>query len=98
MPNNFQNNIRFKNVPEQRVDEFDFVGGLITDAHETKLKPDQSPDLANVIYNDTGSIKTRRGYLRYNGTPMGAASDEANTGTSTGTISVRSRRLCGANV
>lgn len=82
----FQQNIRFRNVPEQRIDEFNFVGGLVTDAHETKLEPTQSPDLANIIFNDTGSIKTRNGYLRYNGTPQGAASDQANTGAATGDL------------
>lgn len=66
--------------------EFDFVGGLVTDAHETKLKTNQSPNLANTIYNETGSIKTRNGYRRYNTTPIGAASDQANTGASAGTV------------
>jgi len=77
--------IRFASKPEKRLDEFNFVGGLFTDAHETKLQPNQSPNLQNIIYNDTGSIKTRNGYTRYNGDPVGASSDEANTGASTGT-------------
>lgn len=88
MPVNYQQNIKFQNVPEERIDEFQFVGGLVTDPHETKLQPSQSPNLANVIFNDTGSIKTRNGYLRYNGDPVGSSSDESNTGTSTGTIEI----------
>lgn len=86
MPTSFQQNLRFRSVPEEKIEEFNFDGGLKTDAHETKLEQNQSPDMANVLFNDTGSIKTRNGYLRYNGTPQGATSDEANTGASTGTI------------
>lgn len=88
MPVNFSQNIRFRNVPEQQLAEFDFVGGLVTDKHETKLEPNQSPDMANVIFNDTGSIKTRDGYLRYNGNPVGVSSDQSNTGASTGSLSI----------
>lgn len=88
MPLSFSQDINFRNIPEQRIDEIDFVGGLVTDKHETKLENNQSPDMANVIFNDTGSIKTRNGYLRYNGDPVGASSDEANTGTSTGTVTL----------
>jgi len=89
-PLSFQQNLRFRNVPEDRIDEFDFIGGLVTDAHETKLKPNQSPDLANVIFNDTGSIKTRNGHLRYNGDPIGVSADQSNTGASTGSIAIDS--------
>lgn len=88
MPTNFTQTLRFRPTKEQRLDEYDFVGGLITDAHETKLKPEQSPDMANTIFNDTGSIKTRSGYLRYNGTPQGAAADQSNTGASTATVAI----------
>lgn len=88
MPNNFQQKIQFRTAPEQRLDEFDFVGGLVTDKHETKLDPNQSPDLANIIFNDTGSIKTRNGYLRYNGNPIGASADQSNTGASTGSLAI----------
>lgn len=84
----FQQNIRFSPIREERVDEFNFVGGLITDAHETKLEPNSSPNLANVLFNDTGSIKTRKGYVRYNTNPVGAASTEANTGASTGSLAI----------
>lgn len=88
MPVSFQKNLKFSPKPETRLDEFDFIGGLVTDAHETKLKPNQSPNLQNVIFNDTGSIKTRNGYSRYNTTPIGAASDQANTGASAGTTEI----------
>ena len=88
MPTNFAQNIRFKNIPEQKIEEFNFTGGLFTDAHETKLKPSQSPDLANVTFNDTGSIKTRNGYARYNANPVGAAADQSNTGASTGSLAI----------
>lgn len=88
MPVNLKRDIRFRSQPEQVVEEFDFVGGLVTDAHETKLQPSQSPNLANVIFNDTGSIKTRNGYLRYNTDPIGIASDQANTGASTGSLAI----------
>lgn len=88
MPTSFQQKLRFQHVPEERLDEFDFVGGLVKDAHETKLQPNQSPDLANVVFNETGSIKTRNGYLRYNDTPQGAAADQSNTGASTGSLAI----------
>lgn len=88
MPTNFTQTLKFTPVKEQRLDEYDFVGGLITDAHETKLKPEQSPDLANVIFNDTGSVKTRNGYVRYNGTPQGAAADQSNTGALADTVNL----------
>lgn len=88
MPVNLSKNIRFKSQPEQVEQEFNFIGGLVTDAHETKLQPNQSPNEHDVVYNDTGSIKTRNGYLRYNTDPIGSASDEANTGASTGTVTL----------
>lgn len=88
MPLSFSQNIKFKPAKEQRLDEFDFVGGLLTDAHETKLKPEESPDMANCVLNDTGSVKTRRGYLRYNGTPQGAAADQSNTGAAAATVNI----------
>ena len=88
MPLSFQDGLKFQTKPETRLDEFDFIGGLVTDAHETKLEPNQSPDIENVSFNQTGSIKTRNGYLRYNNDPVGAASDEANTGASTGTLTI----------
>lgn len=88
MPLSFAQNVKFQNVPETPVEEYSFVGGLVTDAHETKLGPNQSPDLANVLFNDTGSIKTRSGYLRYNGTPAGASADQSNTGASTGSLAI----------
>ena len=88
MATSFQQRVNFKAQPEQVVEEFNFDGGLVLDKHETKLKPNQSPDLSNVIFNDTGSIKTRNGSLRYNTDPVGATSDEANTGASTGTLTI----------
>lgn len=88
MPKTFQQNIKFRSVPEQVVDEVEFSGGLITDKHETKLEPNQSPDMANVVFNETGSIKTRNGYLRYNGNSVGAAADQSNTGASTGSLAI----------
>lgn len=93
MPTQYTQNIKFRNVPEQQVSignqpSINFDGGLVTDKHETKLEVNQSPDLANVLFNNTGSIKTRNGYTRYNGDPIGASSDEANTGTSTGTLTI----------
>lgn len=84
----FQSQVKFKNVPEEKLEEFRFNGGLITDKHETKLNSSQTPSLANVVYSDTESIKTRNGYTRYNNDSVGAVSDESNTGTSTGTISL----------
>lgn len=88
MPLSFQRRIKFAPKPEKILEEFNFDGGLFTDAHETKPKSNQSPDLANVVFNDSGSIKTRNGYLRYNTTPVGAASDQANTGASAGTVEI----------
>lgn len=88
MPLSFQQNIKFSPIREERLDEFNFVGGYITDAHETKLEPNSSPNLANVLFNNTGSIKTRNGYSRYNTTPVGASSDQTNFGASTGTLAI----------
>lgn len=88
MPVTYSQNIKFRNVPEERVEEFQFTGGLVTDPHETKLQPNQSPNLENVIFNDTGSIKTRNGYLRYNVNPIGVSSDQSNTGSSTGSLAI----------
>jgi hypothetical protein len=88
VPTNFQQKLRFRNIPEERIDEFNFVGGLVTDVHETKLQQNQSSDMANVVFSDTQSIKTRNGYIRYNGSPVGAASDVSETGASTGSLAI----------
>jgi hypothetical protein len=88
MPTNFQQQTRFKSVREQKIEEFNFTGGLVTDEHETKLNSSQSPDLANVRFNTTGSIKTRNGQLRYNTNPVGATADQSNTGASTGSLAI----------
>lgn len=88
MPTSFRRNIKFQPKQEGRLDEFNFVGGLFTDAHETKLQSNQSPNLQNVTFNETGSIKTRNGYTRYNGDPIGIASDQSNTGASAGTLAI----------
>jgi len=88
MPTNLRRDIRFQQKQEERLDEFSFVGGLFTDAHETKLQSNQSPNLQNVMFNETGSIKTRNGYTRYNGNPIGITSDQSNTGASAGTLAI----------
>lgn len=88
MPIQFENNIKFRSIPEERLDEFDFIGGLVTDKHETKLAKNESPNMANILFNDTGSIKTRNGFVRSNGDTIGSSSDEANTGASTGSITL----------
>lgn len=88
MPVNFTQDLKFRTQPEERLDEFNFTGGLITDAHETKLEPNQSPNLANITFNNTGSIKTRNGFTRYNNDPVGAASDVSETGASTGSLAI----------
>lgn len=88
MPTVFAQNIRFRNVPEQPIDMTEFTGGLVTDVHETKLQPNQSPDIANIVFNQTNSIKTRDGYTRFNGDPTGAASDQSNTGASSGSLAI----------
>ena len=88
MATSFAQNIRFRSIPESIEEQFNFVGGLITDKHETKLESNQSPNMANIVLNDTGSIKTRNGYTGYNNISISSASDEANTGTSTATITL----------
>lgn len=88
MPTNFKRKINFRQAPEQVEQEFTFDGGLVTDAHETKLNSNQTPNDENVLYNDTGSIKTRNGYLRYNTDPIGIASDQANTGANSGSLAI----------
>lgn len=70
MPISFVNKLKFTPKPEVRLDEFQFDGGLITDIHETKLKSNQSPNLQNVVFDESGSIKTRGGYIKYNASAM----------------------------
>jgi hypothetical protein len=84
----FQNQINFRNVREQVVNEFSFNGGLIADRHETKLAPNESPNLSDVLFMDTESIKTRNGQRRYNADPIGSASDQSNTGASSGSLAI----------
>lgn len=88
MPVNFAQNLKFAHVPEARVDDFQFNGGLVTDDHETNLDPNQSPDLANFLFNRKGSIATRNGYLRFNGNPQGISADQSNTGAIANIISI----------
>lgn len=88
MPQVYNQKLSFANRKEEITEEFNFVGGLVTDAHETKLKPNQSPNMYNVVFNDTGSIKTRNGYRIYNSSPIGSASDQANTGAQSGTLAI----------
>lgn len=88
MPTSFQQPINFRPKNPTRVDEFNFSGGLVTDIHETKLDLSQSPEEYNVTFNESGSIKTRNGYTRYNNDPQGASSDQSNFGTSTGTLAL----------
>lgn len=82
----FNQRQKFRSQPEQVVEEFKLGGGLVTDIHETKLDPSQSPNLQDVIFDTTANLKTRNGYLRYNGNPVGIASDQSNTGASAGTV------------
>ena len=88
MPTQFNQTLKFGSRKEETISEFQFVGGLNKDVHETKLEANQSPNMANVVFNDTASIKTRNGQLRYNTDPIGAVADESNTGASTGTITL----------
>jgi hypothetical protein len=88
MPTSFNQRLTFKNIPEKLEEEFKFTGGLDTDTHETKQELSKSPNLLNVLFNDTASIKTRNGYIRYNTLPVGAASDQANTGAQAGNNSI----------
>lgn len=88
MPQVYNQKLSFANRKEEITEEFNFVGGLVTDAHETKLKPNQSPNMYNVVYNDTGSIKTRTGTRLYNASPIGAAADQSNTGAASGTLAI----------
>lgn len=88
MPKNYQTKINFDQKKEAVQETFSFDGGWVTDEHETKLQVNQTPNIKNVLYNSNKSIKTRGGYLRYNGDVVGSSSDESNTGTSTGTITL----------
>lgn len=72
MPVSFKKNLTFTAKPEIRLDAFTFDGGLVVDVHETKLEPNQSPNMANVIFDDSHSIKTRNGYIKYNASSIGA--------------------------
>lgn len=71
MPTSFRRNLKFKSKPETRLDEFELDGGLITDENETKLKSNQSPNMANFVFNQT-SVKTRNGYAKYNSSSIGS--------------------------
>lgn len=88
MPQEYNQKLSFSNRKEEIVEEFNFNGGLVTDPHETKLAPGQSPNVYNVLFNTTGSVKTRDGYSRYNASPIGAAADQSNTGASTGSLAI----------
>lgn len=88
MPLSFKRNIRFRQKQEQRLDVFSFDGGLVLDRHETKLNPNQSPNLQNITYNESNSVKTRNGFIRYNGNPVGVSADQSNTGASTGSLPI----------
>ena len=78
MPIINKRDIKFQNQKESIEEEFNFAGGLVVDQHETKLESAQTPNVENIVYTSTGTIKTRNGYTRYNGDPVGATSDEAN--------------------
>lgn len=88
MPTSLKKNITFRNQQEQPIAEFNFGGGLVTDVHETKLEQNQTSDMENVTYNDTGSILTREGYRRYNNDPIGSSVDQSNTGASSGSLTI----------
>ena len=88
MPTGFETKMKFSTRKEEQIAQFEFTGGLVADRHETKLQTNESPNMENVVFNDTGSIKTRNGQLRYNNDPIGSSSDESNTGASTGTIAL----------
>lgn len=91
MATSFTNKINFTSKPETSNEQFDFSGGYIADVHETKLEPNQSPNMANVLFNDTKSAKTTKGYTRYNGDAVGSSSDQSNTGSSTGSLPISAR-------
>lgn len=88
MPLSFQTKQSFKSKPEQVFEDFKFGGGYVADVHETKLQPSQSPNLQNVVHDTTDNLLTRNGYLRYNGNPVGASSNQSNTGTSAATVTL----------
>ncbi len=90
MPLSFQQRQTFRSQPEQVVQDFLFDGGLVTDVHETKLRPNQSPNVYNYLNDTAKNLVTRNGYLRYNTDPVGASANQSNTGTSTGTQSLTS--------
>jgi hypothetical protein len=84
----FQQDIKFKSNPEQMFKEFFFDGGLSLDSHESKIQPNESPNMFNLFPEDSKNIKTRSGYRRYNNDPVGSSTNQSNTGTSTGTYSL----------
>lgn len=88
MATSFRKQVRFRSSSQVKTDQYRLDGGWVTDVHETKLSPDQSPEMSNVLFDGTQNIKTRNGYRRYNGDPIGASSDESNTGASAATSSL----------
>lgn len=88
MPLSFFQKQTFRAQPETPIEQFGLIGGLVADVHETKLEANQSPSEYNFLFDVAGNLETRKGYLRYNGDPVGATSDEANTGASTGTLTI----------
>lgn len=88
MATSFIRNVNYKNSAERATEEYIFDGGLNADTHETKLKTNESPNMENVVFPETKNIKTRNGYRRLSTDPIGASSDEANTGASTGTVTL----------
>lgn len=88
MATSFVQKQTFKNQPEEVISEFNFIGGLVKDVHETKLEANQSPNMYNTIFNESRSIKTRNGSSRYNTDIVGSSSDVAHTGAATSTLSL----------
>ena len=54
----------------------DFSGGLNTHISSIKLPENQSPDLQNVILDETGSLTRRKGYTKINATALGDGGDD----------------------
>lgn len=57
---------------------FDFTGGLNTYNSPLILQNNESPDLQNVLGDQTGSLDKRRGYIKLTSTQIGDAAHDVN--------------------
>jgi hypothetical protein len=59
-------------MPYKVIEQRDFGGGLNTAVDPTLLRPNESPEMMNVVVTDTNAITSRHGYSALTSTPVQA--------------------------